>query len=61
MLAAVHRRSDRTNTISALLYLAAVPLAWLSVWLSVFIYVLVPLVYFMPGRTIEKMVIQKSS
>ncbi|WP_427912288.1 TMEM175 family protein [Ramlibacter sp. MMS24-I3-19] len=53
-MAALHRRSSRTNAVSALLYLAAVPLAWVSVWLSVFIYVLVPAIYFMP-RNIEKM------
>jgi uncharacterized membrane protein len=57
-LAALHRRSDRTNAISAFLYLASVPLAWVSVWLSVFIFLLVPVVYFMPGRTIEKLAVQ---
>jgi uncharacterized membrane protein len=58
-LAAVHRRSNRTNAISAALYLASVPLAWVSVWLSVFIFLLVPVVYFMPGRTIEKLAVQQ--
>ena len=53
-MAALHRRSSRINALSALLYLAAAPLAWVSVWLSVFIYVLVPVMYFMP-RNIEKM------
>ena len=57
-LAALHRRSDRTNAIGAFLYLASVPLAWVSVWLSVFIFLLVPVVYFMPGRTIEKLAVQ---
>ena len=54
-LAAVHLRSNRTNAIAAGLYLASVPLAWVSVWLSVFIFLLVPFIYFMPGRTIEKL------
>jgi uncharacterized membrane protein len=54
-LAAVHRRSNLRNALSALLYLAAVPLAWVSVWLSLFVYVLVPVMYFMPGRTIERL------
>jgi uncharacterized membrane protein len=54
-LAAVHRRSNLRNAVSALLYLAAVPLAWVSVWLSLFVYVLVPVMYFMPGRTIERL------
>jgi uncharacterized membrane protein len=58
VMAQLHRRADRTNAISAFLYLASVPLAWVSVWLSVFIYVLVPVVYFMPGRTIEKLALQ---
>ena len=58
VLAALHRRSDRTNAISAFLYLLSVPLAWVSVWFSVFIFVLVPLVYFMPGRTIENLALQ---
>ena len=53
-MVALHRRSNRINATSALLYLVAVPLAWLSVWLSVFIYLLVPVLYFMP-RNIERM------
>jgi uncharacterized membrane protein len=53
-LAAMHRRSDRRNTITAALYLASVPLAWLSVWLSVVIFLLVPIVYFMP-RTLDRL------
>jgi uncharacterized membrane protein len=56
----VHRRSNRRNAVSALLYLAAVPLAWVSVWLSVAIYVLLPLVYFMPGRTIERLATEQT-
>jgi uncharacterized membrane protein len=55
VLGPVHRRSNRTNAISAGLYLLAVPLAWVSVWLSVAIYLLVPALYFMPGRTIERL------
>ena len=53
-LVAMHRRSDRRNTITAALYLASVPLAWLSVWLSVAIFLLVPIVYFMP-RTLDRL------
>ena len=55
VLSAVHRRSNRTNLVTAGLYLLSVPLAWVSVWISVFIFLLVPAVYFMPGRTIEKL------
>jgi uncharacterized membrane protein len=46
----IHRRSSTRNAITASLYLLAVALAWVSVWLSVAIYVLVPVLYFMPGR-----------
>jgi uncharacterized membrane protein len=59
-LAQVHRRSNSTNALAAALYLASAPLAWVSVWISVFIFVLVPLIYFMPGRTIEKLAVQGS-
>jgi uncharacterized membrane protein len=55
VLSAVHHRSNRRNAASAFLYLASVPLAWVSVWLSLFIFVLVPVLYFMPGRTIESL------
>ena len=59
VLTAVHRRSNRTNALTALLYLASAPLAFVSVWLSLAIFVAVPLVYFMPGRTIEKLSLQE--
>jgi uncharacterized membrane protein len=59
-LSMVHRRSNWRNAASALLYLAAVPLAWVSVWLSVAIYLLIPLVYFMPGRTIERLATEQT-
>ena len=59
-LAQVHRRSNWRNALAAALYLASAPLAWVSVWISVSIYVLVPLIYFMPGRTIEKLAVQGS-
>jgi uncharacterized membrane protein len=61
VLSGVHHRSNRRNALTASLYLAAVPLAWVSVWLSLFIYVLVPIVYFMPGRTIERLSAQPSA
>jgi uncharacterized membrane protein len=59
-LSMVHRRSNWRNAASAVLYLAAVPLAWVSVWLSVAIYLLIPLVYFMPGRTIERLATEQT-
>jgi uncharacterized membrane protein len=60
VMRAVHQRSDQRNAVSASLYLLSVPLAWVSVWLSVSIFVLVPLLYFMPGRTIEKLAVQNN-
>jgi uncharacterized membrane protein len=59
-LAQVHRRSNWSNALAAALYLASAPLAWVSVWISVAIFVLVPLIYFMPGRTIERLAVQGS-
>jgi len=53
-LSEVHRKSNRRNAITASLYLGSVPLAWVSVWLSLASFVLVPALYFMPGRTIER-------
>ena len=45
--------SDLKGKISMLLYLAAIPLAFLDHWLSVGIYVLVALIWFIPDRRIE--------
>lgn len=59
VLSAVHRRSNKTNVLSALLYLLAASLAWVSVWLSVGIYLLMPIIYFMPGRTIERLAVEE--
>jgi hypothetical protein len=53
-LVSMHRRSDRRNTVTAALYLASAPLAWVSVWLSLAIFLLVPIVYFMP-RTLDRL------
>jgi uncharacterized membrane protein len=61
VLAELHRRSTRRNAFSALLYLASVPLAWVSVWLSLAIFLLVPVMYFMPGRTIERLAAQHAA
>ena len=40
--------------------LPSVPPAWVSVWLSVCMFVLVPLLSFMPGRTIERLAVQNN-
>lgn len=51
----VHRRSNRRNAFTASLYLLSAPLAYVSVWLSIAVFVLVPVLYFRPGRTIERL------
>jgi hypothetical protein len=49
-----HRRQQRKNLLTAGLYASAVPLAYVSVWASFAIYVLIPALYFMPERKIER-------
>jgi uncharacterized membrane protein len=44
---------DRKGKISAALYLAAIPLAFVHAWLSYAIYVLVASIWFVPDRRIE--------
>ena len=48
-----HRRQQRKNLLTAGLYASAVPLAYVSVWASFAIYVLIPALYFMPEHKIE--------
>jgi uncharacterized membrane protein len=54
-LAAMHQRARRKNLVTIVVYAASVPLAFVSVWASIAIFVLIPAIYFMPGRTIEAM------
>ena len=51
----MHRRSGRKNLMSIALYLASAPLAYVSVWISIAIFVAMIAVYFMPGPTIERL------
>lgn len=46
--------SKKKEIISSLLYLVAVPLAFVSVWVSVALYVLVSLVWIVPDRRVER-------
>ena len=55
VLVALHRRASRKNFATALLYLLSIPLAFVSVWASIFIFVLIPALYFMPGPTLERL------
>jgi uncharacterized membrane protein len=48
--------NDVKGKISPVLYVTAIPLAFLSPWISCGIYVLVALIWFIPDRRIEKAV-----
>jgi uncharacterized membrane protein len=45
-----HERIQRKNALSGVLYLFSVPLAYLSVHASFFIFVLIPALYFLPEK-----------
>jgi uncharacterized membrane protein len=45
-----HERVQRKNAFSGLLYLLSVPLAYVSIYASFFIFVLVPATYFLPEK-----------
>jgi uncharacterized membrane protein len=49
----LHLQQRRKNLMSMGLYLSAIPLAYVSVWLSFGIFVLIPALYFMPERSLE--------
>jgi uncharacterized membrane protein len=45
-----HLRVQRKNVISFLLYLSSVPLAYVSVYASFFVFILIPALYFLPEK-----------
>jgi TMEM175 potassium channel family protein len=45
-----HRGVQRKNAVSFLLYLSSVPLAYTSVYLSFFVFALIPALYFLPEK-----------
>ena len=49
----LHLRQRRKNLMTMGLYLSAIPLAQVSVWLSYGVFVLIPALYFMPERGLE--------
>lgn len=49
-MADYHRSVQRKNTISMLLYFSSAPLAYVSVYLSYFIFALIPALYFLPEK-----------
>ncbi len=53
-LADYHRSIQRKNLFSAALYLSSVPLAYVSVYASFFIFALIPAMYFLPEKRLVK-------
>ncbi len=51
-----HRRAQRKNLLSLLLYASSIPLAFVWMWASVAIFVVIPLLYFLPEARLEKVV-----
>lgn len=45
-----HRRIQRKNLLSFFLYLSSAPLAYVSIYASFFVFVLIPAIYFLPER-----------
>jgi uncharacterized membrane protein len=45
-----HATIQRKNVFSALLYLSAAPLAYVSIYVSFFIFALIPALYFLPEK-----------
>jgi uncharacterized membrane protein len=53
-LADYHAAIQRKNAFSAALYLSSVPLAYVSVYASFFIFALIPATYFLPEKRLTK-------
>jgi uncharacterized membrane protein len=51
-----NRRAIRKSSWSCLLYASSVPLAFVHISLSFFIFLLIPAIYFLPERKIEEMI-----
>lgn len=49
-----HQRIQRKNLFSNLLYAASVPLAFVSIYLSFLIFILIPVLYFLPERKLAE-------
>ena len=45
-----HRKVQRKNVVSFLLYLSSVPLAYVSIYASFFVFMLIPALYFLPEK-----------
>lgn len=53
-MASYHRQMQGKNLISLLLYLSSVPLAYVSVYLSFFVFALIPALYFLPENRLAE-------
>jgi len=51
---------DRKGKLSPILYLIAIPLSFASPWVAIAIYVFVALLWLVPDRRIERVLVQKS-
>ena len=58
-ITAHHRRVQRKNLVSLLTYASSVPLAFVWIWASLAIFVVIPLLYFLPESRLEKAIDQK--
>ena len=55
VMVALHESVSTRNIVSSALYLICAPLAYVSPWISLVVFVAVPAMYFMPGPTIERL------
>jgi uncharacterized membrane protein len=53
--------NDFKGRISVLIYAAAIPLAFVSVWIALALYVAVAVIWFVPDRRIEKALAERAS
>ena len=51
--------NDLKGKISPALYLAAIPLAFVSPWLSIAVYIAVAVIWFMPDRRFERVLTER--
>ena len=49
-----HRHIQITNTVAAALFAVSVPLAFASVWIAFAIFIVVPVLYFLPDRNLGR-------
>jgi len=54
-LTALHKRLQRKNAIAVTVYAASVPMAWISIHVSLGLILLPAFMYFLPDREIEKL------